>query len=153
MKDFDWVIGKSFGELTILSYTAPLKELRHQRKCICQCSCGKQVEKRLSRILGDEVKSCGHLRSQAGKEFSSNLDHKKAYEVRTSKDKPMSNSQTGIRNIAKSENGDGYRVYLRRHGKHYHKRAKSLAEALIIKKELIRQTEKEFGEVIYKDLK
>ena len=145
MKDFDWVIGKSFGELTILSYTAPLKELRHQRKCICQCSCGKQVEKRLSRVLGDEVKSCGHLRSQAGKEFSSNLDHKKAYEVRTSKDKPMSNSHTGIRNIAKAENGDGYRVYISRHGKHYRKRAKTLAEALLVKKELIRQAEEEFG--------
>lgn len=25
MKDFDWVIGKRVGELTILSYTPPLK--------------------------------------------------------------------------------------------------------------------------------
>lgn len=29
MKDFDRVIGKQVGELTILSYTPPLKELRH----------------------------------------------------------------------------------------------------------------------------
>lgn len=29
MKDFDWVIGKRIGELTILSYTPPLKKLRH----------------------------------------------------------------------------------------------------------------------------
>lgn len=106
MKDFDWVIGKRVGELTILSYTPPLKKLRHQRNCTCLCSCGKQVEKRLSRVLGEEVKSCGHLRSQAGKDFSSNLDQKKAYEVRSSKDKAMSNSQTGIRNIAKAENGE-----------------------------------------------
>jgi hypothetical protein len=151
MKDFDWVIGKRVGELTILSYTPPLKKLRHQRNCTCLCSCGKQVEKRLSRVLGEEVKSCGHLRSQAGKDFSSNLDQKKAYEVRSSKDKAMSNSQTGIRNIAKAENGDGYRVYLRRHGKHYRKRAKTLAEALLVKKELIKQAERDFGEVIYKD--
>ena len=60
MKDFDWVIGKQVGELTILSYTEPLKELRHQRNCTCLCSCGKQVVKRLSRVLGEEVKSCGH---------------------------------------------------------------------------------------------
>lgn len=153
MKDFNWVIGKSFGELTILSYTAPLKELRHQRKCICLCSCGKQVELRLSRVLGEEVKSCGHLRSLSGKIHSVNLDQSKGYEARTSKDKAMSNSHTGIRNIAKAENGDGYRVYLRRHGKHYRKRAKTLAEALLIKKELIRQAEEEFGEVIYKDFK
>lgn len=125
MKDFDWVIGKQVGELTILSYTPPLKELRHQRNCTCLCSCGKQVVKRLSRVLGEEVKSC--------------------------KDKAMSNSQTGIRNIAKAENGDGYRVYLRRHGKYYRKRAKTLAEALLVKKELIKQAERDFGEVIYKD--
>ena len=151
MKDFDWVIGKRVGELTILSYTPPLKKLRHQRNCTCLCSCGKQVEKRLSRVLGEEVKSCGHLRSQAGKDFSSNLDQKKAYEVRTSKDKAVSNSQTGIRNIAKAENGDGYRVYLRRHGKDYRKRAKTLAEALLVKKEFVRKAERDFGEVIYKD--
>lgn len=149
MKDFDWVIGKRVGELTILSYTPPLKELRHQRNCTCLCSCGRQVEKRLSRVL-EEVKSCGHLRSLSGKAHSDNLDQKKGYEARTSKDKAMSNSQTGIRNIAKAENGDGYRVYLRRHGKDYRKRAKTLAEALLVKKELVRKAERDFGEVIYK---
>ena len=110
MKNFDWAIGKQVGELTILSYTPPLKEIRHQRNCICLCSCGKKVEKRLSRVLGGEVKSCGHLRSLSGKIHSVNLDQSKGYESRTSKDKAMSNSQTGIRNIAKAENGDGYRV-------------------------------------------
>lgn len=151
MKDFDWVIGKQVGELTILSYTPPLKELRHQRNCICLCSCGKQVEKRLSRVLGEKVKSCGHLRSLSGEIHSVNLDQIKGYDTRTSKDKAMSNSKTGIRNIAKSENGDGYRVYLRRHGRQYNKRAKTLAEALLVKKELIKQAERDFGEVIYKD--
>lgn len=151
MKNFDWVIGKQVGELTILSYTPPLKELRHQRNCTCLCSCGKQVVKRLSRVLGEEVKSCGHLRSLSGKIHSVNLDQSKGYESRTSKDKAMSNSQTGIRNIAKAENGYGYRVYLRRHGKYYRQRAKTLAEALLVKKELIKQAERDFGEVIYKD--
>lgn len=131
MKDFDWVIGKQVGELTILSYTEPLKELRHQRNCTCLCSCGKQVVKRLSRVLGEEVKSCGHLRSLSGKTHSVNLDQIKGYESRTSKDKAMSNSHTGIRNIAKAENGDGYRVYLSRHGKHYRQRAKTLARSSI----------------------
>ena len=103
--------------------------------------------------MGDEVKSCGHLRSLSGKIHSVNLDQIKGYEARTSKDKAMSNSHTGIRNIAKAENGDGYRVYISRHGKHYRKRAKTIAEALLVKKELIRQAEEEFGEVIYKDFK
>ena len=151
MKNFDWAIGKQVGELTILSYTPPLKEIRHQRNCTCLCSCGKQVETRLNRVLREEVRSCGHLRSLSGKAHSDNLDQKKGYEARTSKDKAMSNSQKGIRNIAKAENGDGYRVYLRRHGKHYRKRVKTLAEALLVKKELIKQAERDFGEVIYKD--
>lgn len=151
MKDFDWAIGKQVGELTILSYTPPLKELRHQRTCTCLCSCGSKVELRLSRVLSEEVRSCGHLRSLAGKTHAVNLDQSKAYESRTSKDKPMSNSKTGIRNIAKDENGNGYRVYLRRHGKQYRKRAKTLSEALLVKKELIKQAERDFNEVIYKD--
>lgn len=96
------------------------------------------------------MKSCGHLRSLSGKIHSANLDQSKGYESRTSKDKAMSNSQTGIRNIAKAKNGNGYRVYLRRHGKHYRQRAKTLAEALLVKKELIKQAERDFGEVIYK---
>ena len=111
----------------------------------------EQVVKRLSRVLGGEVKSCGHLRSLSGRTHSVNLDQSKGYESRTSKDKAMSNSQTGIRNIAKAENGDGYRVYISRHGKHYRQRAKTLAEALLVKKELIKQAERDFGEVIYKD--
>ena len=96
------------------------------------------------------MKSCGHLRSLSGEIHSVNLDQNKGYDTRTSKDKAMSNSKTGIRNIAKSENGDGYRVYLRRRGKQYRKRAKTLAEALLVKKELIKQAERDFGEVIYK---
>ena len=96
------------------------------------------------------MKSCGHLRSLSGEIHSVNLDQIKGYDTRTSKDKAMSNSKTGIRNISKAENGDGYRVYLRRHGKQYRKRAKSLAEALLVKKELIKQAERNFGEAIYK---
>lgn len=30
MKDFDWVIGKRVGELTILSYTLPLTKNLHK---------------------------------------------------------------------------------------------------------------------------
>ena len=32
MKDFDWVIGKQVGELTILSYTPPFKRATTPKK-------------------------------------------------------------------------------------------------------------------------
>lgn len=42
-------------------------------------------------------------------------------------------------------------MYISRHGKTYRRRAKTLEEAKLIKKELIKKAEKEFGEVIYKE--
>ena len=150
MKNYDWAIGKKFGELTILSYTMPIKEHKYQRDCVCLCSCGEEIVTRLNRVLRGDTNSCGHLRSEMGKKYSSRLDQTKAYEARTSVDKPLSTSTTGIRNISKSDNESTYRVYISRHGKTYRKRAKTLEEAKLIKKELIKKAEKEFGEVIYK---
>ncbi len=150
MKNYDWVIGKKFGKLTILSYTAPIKQHSYQRECTCLCSCGKEVVTRLNRVLRGDTTSCGHLRSEMGKRYSNKLDQIKAYESRTSVDKPISTSTTGIRNISKSDKESTYRVYISRHGKTYRRRAKTLEEAKLIKKELIKKAEKEFGEVIYR---
>ena len=43
MKDFDWVIGKQVGELTILSYTEPLKELRHKETVLAYAVVGSRL--------------------------------------------------------------------------------------------------------------
>lgn len=67
MKNFDYVLGQKYNELTILSYTPPLKDKRHLRDCTCQCSCGKEVTLRLSKVIRGEVLSCGHLQVEAGK--------------------------------------------------------------------------------------
>lgn len=56
MKNYDWAIEKKFGELTILSYTMPIKEHKYQRDCVCLCSCGKKIVTRLNRVLrGDTI--------------------------------------------------------------------------------------------------
>ena len=94
MKNYDWAIEKKFGELTILSYTMPIKEHKYQRDCVCLCSCGKKIVTRLNRVLRGDTNSCGHLRSEMGKKYSSRLDQTKAYEARTSVDKPLSTSTT-----------------------------------------------------------
>lgn len=62
-KDYSNLIGKQFGELTILEISEPIKTKRSNRMCICQCSCGKVVAKVLNSVLSERVRSCGHLYS------------------------------------------------------------------------------------------
>ena len=151
MKNFDYVLGQKYNELTILSYTPPLKDKRHHRDCTCQCSCGKEVTLRLSKVIRGEVLSCGHLQMEAGKKQLKNLDVEKAYQARTSKDVPQSNTTTGIRNIAWSETEKRYRVSVTRHGKTFSERTDTLEEAMERKKRLVREAEEYFGERIYKE--
>ena len=150
MKNFDYVLGQKYNELTILSYTPPLKDKRYLRECCCKCSCGKEVTLRLSKVIRGEVLSCGHLQVEAGKKQSKNLDVEKAYQARTSKDVPQSNTTTGIRNIAWLETEKKYRVTVTRHGKVFSERTGTLEEAIECKKRLVREAEEYFGERIYK---
>lgn len=62
-KDYSNYINKQFGELTILSISEPIKELKSQRICKCACSCGKEIEIRLANVLNGTTESCGHLRT------------------------------------------------------------------------------------------
>lgn len=151
MKNFDYVLGQKYNELTILSYTPPLKEKYHLRDCTCLCSCGKEVTLRLSKVIRGEVLSCGHLQVEAGKEQSKNLDIEKAYQARTSKDVPQSNTTTGIRNIAWLEAEKRYRVSVTRHGKTFSEHTDTLEEAIKCKNRLVREAEDYFGEKIYKN--
>ncbi|KXT83475.1 hypothetical protein SORDD14_00471 [Streptococcus oralis] len=82
------------------------------------------------------------------------MNQAKAYEVRTSKDKPLvTNKTSGIRNISWSEREQNFIVSLKRHGKYFKRRAKTLKEAIRIKEEMVAEAEKFFGEKIYKEKK
>ena len=59
-KDFSNLIGKKFNELTILNISEPVAKLKSKRTCTCLCSCGRKVEKALSRVISGYTKSCGH---------------------------------------------------------------------------------------------
>ena len=65
--DYSNIIGKTFGQLTILSYTEPQKENHYRRMCRCKCACGKVVDKRLTYVLNGKTRTCGHLRSESMK--------------------------------------------------------------------------------------
>ena len=150
-KDYEYVIGRKYGELIVLSYTSPLKEYEYKRLCECRCSCGKIVMRRLSRVISGEIKSCGHLRVESGNQHKDNLDQEKSYETRTSKDIPLStNRTTGIRNISWSNGERCYVISMRRHGKTFKTRAKTLSEAIYEKEKMIARVEEYFHETIYK---
>lgn len=150
-RDYSEILGKVYGELTILSYTKPLKKINFQRMCTCLCSCGKEVAVRLHHVLGGETKSCGHLKIESALKHSVNLDQEKSYEARTSIDKPIAtNKTTGIRNISWSEREQKFIVSIKRHGKYFKGRAKTLDEAIRLKEQKVAEAEKLFQEKIYK---
>ena len=69
-KDYSEYIGQQFGDLTILSISEPIKELKYQRRCKCKCSCGKEIETNLRGVIGSgNTKSCGHTRFRARKDY------------------------------------------------------------------------------------
>lgn len=150
-RDYSQIIDNVYGELRILSYTKPLQEYQSKRLCICLCSCGNEIIVRLSHVLSGQTRSCGHLHKEAGRRHSINLNQEKAYEMRTSVDKPIkTNKTTGIRNISWSNREQKFVVSLKRHGKYFKGRASTLAEAIKMKEEKIKEAEKFFQEQIYK---
>lgn len=150
-KDYSKIIGKVYGELTLISYTKPLKEFNSQRMCTCLCSCGEKITVRLHHVLGGETRSCGHLKLESARKHSVNLDQEKSYEARTSVDKPIiTNKTTGIRNISWSESEQKFIVSLKRNGKWFKGRAKTLSEAIRVKEQKVAEAEEFFQEKIYK---
>lgn len=57
-------VGQTFHHLTILSISEPDVSRGRMRFATCQCDCGNIKEIRLSRIIREETKSCGHLRQK-----------------------------------------------------------------------------------------
>ena len=67
LKDYSHLVGKTFGELTILEICEPqLKSYsnsKYKQKiqiCRCRCSCGKIFTARVQAVIRGETKSCGH---------------------------------------------------------------------------------------------
>lgn len=62
-KNVDELIGKTFGDLTIVSVTEPLKEHNNHRKCTFRCPCGRESETFLYLVENEVTKSCPACRS------------------------------------------------------------------------------------------
>ena len=63
-KDYSYLIGQTFGELTILKVIRTEENSKIIRKCECRCSCGKLTKPRLTAVINNRVRSCGHVRKR-----------------------------------------------------------------------------------------
>lgn len=63
-KDYSYLIGQTFGELTILKIIKTEENSKIIRKCECRCSCGKITRPRLTAVINSRVRSCGHVRKR-----------------------------------------------------------------------------------------
>lgn len=129
-KDYSDIVGKTFGELTVLSYTEPLKENKYHRTCLCRCSCGKEVSWRLDLVLDGRRTTCGHIKVQ----------------IDTT---PFaSNKTTGIRNISWSNSKQKYLVSIKRLGRYFRGSAKTLNDAIKLKEEKLAESEQYVQELL-----
>ena len=58
------MLGKTYGELTVIEEFSRTKK----KKCVCQCSCGKVVEKSRRDVKSGNTKSCGCLKKRLAQE-------------------------------------------------------------------------------------
>jgi hypothetical protein len=125
-KDYSELINKQFGELTILSISEPVKEMKSQRYCACKCSCGKEIEVQLHHVLAGQTASCGHNRTK-------NRVKSRNQNPNCSTD----NKSTGIKNISFHKHKKCYRVVIERNYVRHEEYASSLAEAIKIKERIL----------------
>lgn len=58
------MVGNTYGELTVIEEHSPT----NKNKCVCQCSCGKIVEKGRADVRHGNTKSCGCLKKKLAQE-------------------------------------------------------------------------------------
>lgn len=58
------MLGKTYGELTVIEEFSRT----NNKKCVCQCSCGKVVEKSRRDVKSGNTKSCGCLKKRLAQE-------------------------------------------------------------------------------------
>lgn len=116
------LIGKTFGELTVL------KRVNNQgnSRYLCRCSCGKEIILVGAALLAGQQKTCGHVHDKGYEKFSEikdlgtkDLESKRVegtslYAISTKK--PINNS-SGYKGVSYMKNKGKYRAYIGLRGK------------------------------------
>lgn len=87
------IIGKCFGELTVISYN------KKHNKLYCKCSCGNYILVSRNNLINGHTKSCGHLKNL------SQLYKIDGVIVCRLKSKIPSNNKSGFKGVSLKNNG------------------------------------------------
>lgn len=116
------LIGKTFGELTVLKRVNDEGNSRY----LCRCSCGKEIVLVGAALLAGQQKTCGHVHDKGYEKFSEikdlgtkDLESKRVegtslYSISTKKPK---NNKSGYKGVSYMKNKGKYRAYIGLRGK------------------------------------
>lgn len=132
------LVGKKFGELTVLEDDGTRRQ--HGVAWKCRCSCGNIAHVRTTALTSGTITSCGH-------ESRKNVEKMRLEMLANSPDgtnlsligqKPYTNNKTGERNISytRRKGVTKYEVKVQYKGKVYGSVRSTLAEAIQLREEL-----------------
>jgi len=126
-KDCSYLIGKTIGELTILFRANVPEAEKHKEYYSCRCSCGNELVLPVEKITSGKITTCLECKNKVDKEDSSSLPSK---------------NNLGIRNIHWDDKEERFVVAVKRGGKWFKARAKTLEEAIEKRDQKLREAEK-----------
>ena len=128
-KDYSYLIDQSIGKLTILSPAGDPERDDY----LCKCSCGKEIILPISEIDNGFITSCPECEHKESEE-NALTQHSREY------------PELGMRNIHWDEREQRFVVAVKRGGKWFKARAKTLEEAIEKREQKLREAE-EFAKV------
>lgn len=132
-KDYSYLIGQKIGELAILSYTGDIKTTEGKNNFLCKCSCGKELVLPIDKIVSGKIFSCPEYET-------------KGAEKRISSQEPEECLMLGMRNIHWDEKEQRFVVAVKRAGKWFKARAKTLEQAIEKREQKLKEAE-DFAEM------
>ena len=129
-KDYSYLIGQSIGKLTILSHADDLKAAKEKDNYLCRCSCGKEVILPINEIVNGAITSCPECERK-----------EKENEKNTSTQQSGESLELGMRNIHWDEREERFVVAVKRGGKWFKARAKTLEQAIEKREQKLREAE------------
>lgn len=134
-KDNSYLIGQSIGKLTILSHADNPNAAKEKDNYLCRCSCGREVVLPISEIVDGVITSCPECERK-----------EKETEENTSTQQHGESLELGMRNIHWDEREQRFVVAVKRGGKWFKARAKTLEQAIEKRDQKLREAE-EFAKV------
>ena len=134
-KDYSYLIGQSIGKLTILSHVDDPNAAKEKDNHLCKCSCGREVVLPISEIVDGVITSCLECERK-----------EKEIEENTSAQQHGESLELGMRNIHWDEREQRFVVAIKRSGKWFKARAKTLEQAIEKRDQKLREAE-EFAKV------